>query len=283
MTPPTTLFHAFLRPCVLQILRATGYHAARPVVIDTFTELAARYLLSLCHATSAHALDNASTTAAAAAAVTSDGLNDDEETQPYDSPINPSITIVNVRMALEEAGAFAIRERFLEPDPGTEQQRQHEQLHQEQRKFILGSDRDRMAEDTRGVDEFIAWFSGSKCRAIREMVIAGLGDGVVTAGTAEGDSSATDYLNALLSKHSKSTEDFKFHGTILGKGIESSPEVLVEGGELSSIHKWMQMMRSPSPPSSPVRSSAADSRPPSSGLSSVGDRLGDEKDSMELS
>lgn len=89
-----------------------------------------------------------------------------------------------------------------------------------------------------------------------------------------------------MSKHSKSAEDFKFHGTILGRGIDSSPEVLVEGGELSSIHKWMEMMHGPSPPPSPEQSrsqSPSDSRPPSSGLSSVGDRLGDVKDSMELS
>lgn len=193
MTPPATLFHAFLRPCILQVLRATGYHAARPVVIDTFTELAARYLLSLCHATTAHALNNNSSVAAVAAADAA--AEADEEAPPHDPPINPSITIVDVRMALEEAGAFAIKERFLEPDQGTEQRRQHEQLHQEQRNFIVGADRDRTAEDVRGVEEFIAWFSGSRCRAIREMVIAGLGDGVVTAGTAEGESSATDYLS----------------------------------------------------------------------------------------
>lgn len=52
------IFHALLRPAILQILRATGYHATRGAVLDSLTDLAARYLAALCEATAAHATHN---------------------------------------------------------------------------------------------------------------------------------------------------------------------------------------------------------------------------------
>jgi transcription initiation factor TFIID subunit 3 len=87
-----------------------------------------------------------------------------------------------------------------------------------------------------------------------------------------------------MSKHSKTAEESKFNGTILGKGSDALNKVAVEGGEVSSVQEWSRVLLAPpvlSRPQSPA--SNADSRPPSSGLSSVGDRLGDERDSMELS
>lgn len=55
MPAPTALFHAFLRPSVLQILRATGYHGTSPAVLDALTDLAARYLSLLCEKTASRA------------------------------------------------------------------------------------------------------------------------------------------------------------------------------------------------------------------------------------
>lgn len=86
---------------------------------------------------------------------------------------------------------------------------------------------------------------------------------------------------ALKKKHSKTGEDSKYHGTILGKGNEVGAEVLVEGGELASIEEWNRKMRGSSPP--PLQrpgssGSAVDSRPPSSGLSSLGSRVDDDMD-----
>lgn len=87
-----------------------------------------------------------------------------------------------------------------------------------------------------------------------------------------------------MSKHSKTAEESKFHGTILGKGNDALNEVEVEGGEVASIQEWSRALLAPPVlPRPQSRASDADSRPPSSGLSSVGDRLGDERDSMELS
>jgi transcription initiation factor TFIID subunit 3 len=79
MTPPQILFHALLRPSVLQILRATGYHSTKTAVLDSLTDLAARYLSLLCENTSAHAVDNG-------------------------TELDP--TIIDVRMALQDVGAL---------------------------------------------------------------------------------------------------------------------------------------------------------------------------------
>lgn len=58
MATTTSIFHALLRPSILQILRATGYHSTRPAVLDSITDLAARYLSLLCQTTAAHSVHN---------------------------------------------------------------------------------------------------------------------------------------------------------------------------------------------------------------------------------
>lgn len=80
MARPPSMFHAFLRPSILQILRATGYHSTRPAVLDTLTDIAARYLTLLCEKTASNAMNNHG------------------DAGDYD--------IVDVRMALQEVGAL---------------------------------------------------------------------------------------------------------------------------------------------------------------------------------
>ncbi|KAK1837237.1 hypothetical protein QBC39DRAFT_377524 [Podospora conica] len=81
--PPHSLFHALLRPAILQILRAAGYHSARTSVLDAVTDLAARYFYHLCQLTALYASHN-------------------QDGSPL--PLSPSIT--DVRMALQRAGAL---------------------------------------------------------------------------------------------------------------------------------------------------------------------------------
>ncbi|WEW58627.1 hypothetical protein PRK78_004095 [Emydomyces testavorans] len=52
------LHNCLLRPSIVQILRAAGFHSARPAVIDTLTDIAARYLLLLASSTVDHALSS---------------------------------------------------------------------------------------------------------------------------------------------------------------------------------------------------------------------------------
>ncbi|KAL3417515.1 bromodomain associated domain-containing protein [Phlyctema vagabunda] len=58
MATPQALHHSLLRPCVLHILRAAGYHSTRPSVLDTLTDLAARYMYLLAQQTVSHATIN---------------------------------------------------------------------------------------------------------------------------------------------------------------------------------------------------------------------------------
>lgn len=92
MTPPQAVFHALLRPVILQILRATGFHSARPVVIDSVTDMAARYLELLCEETARHATLNNSTTL----------LGD----------LDP--TVLDIRMAMEDIGALLPERNYEE-------------------------------------------------------------------------------------------------------------------------------------------------------------------------
>jgi hypothetical protein len=90
MTTPQALHHSLLRPCILQILRAAGYHSTRPSVLDTLTDLAARYMFLLAQTTATHASVN---------------HNEPE--------LSLEISIQDVRMAMQDCGAL-IPERVLE-------------------------------------------------------------------------------------------------------------------------------------------------------------------------
>ena len=132
MTPPPSVFHALLRPAVLQILRTTGYHGAKAAVLDAMTDLAARYLSNLCQATAMYAAHN----------------NSEDSVTP---------TIVDVRLALEQAGALL-----------------PERVEAEQEYLD--------AEDLRGVEEFIEWFKGHDNAEIKRIAL-------------DGNDEADDYLD----------------------------------------------------------------------------------------
>ena len=73
------LHNSLLRPPILHILRAAGFHSTRPAALDTLVDLASRYLTLLATKTASHALVN---------------HND----------LTPTIT--DARMALQDVGAF---------------------------------------------------------------------------------------------------------------------------------------------------------------------------------
>ncbi|KFA66295.1 hypothetical protein S40285_01872 [Stachybotrys chlorohalonatus IBT 40285] len=206
MTTPPSIFHALLRPSILQILRATGYHSTRPAVLDSLTDLAARYLSLLCQGTAAHAAHNHGDSA--------------------------DFTLVDVRLALQDAGALL---------PGR----------------VLTDEEWSGQEDLRGVEEFIKWFAGQRMKELMEF---GRGDGEIDA---------TDYLNALKKKHSKTGDDAKYHGTIIGRGNDVG-EVQVEGGRETSINEWILKQAGPVPDEPDDADAQQDAQPsPVSSLSSV--------------
>ena len=91
-TPQSQLNHSLLRPCILHILRAAGYQGTRPSVLDTLTDLAARYILLLAQSAASHAAD-------------------DGELE---------ISVLDVRLAMQECGALlpekVIEDQMFDPD-----------------------------------------------------------------------------------------------------------------------------------------------------------------------
>ena len=138
MSTPQALHHSLLRPCVLHILRAAGYHSTRPSVLDTLTDLAARYMVLL-----------------AQSAVTHAALNHNEPELALE------VCLQDVRMAMQDCGAL-LPEKVLE-----EQEFDGE-------------------EDTRGVDNFIAWAMGAGSKEIRRVALEGV------------DGAKDDYLTGKL-------------------------------------------------------------------------------------
>lgn len=199
------LYNSLLRPPILHILRAAGFHAIRPAVLDTIVDLASRYLILIAQKTAAHALTNR----------------------------NESIpTIIDVRLALQDVGAFRPQMSIME-----------EQCEDE--------------EDMRGVDAFLRWLTGEENREIRR--IAGLlpSEGEVVA--LEASEPREDFLTgmppmhstmgryelmvniALKKKHSKTGEESRYQGTAIGKPADEGT-VLIEGGKIDSIRSWNAIM-----------------------------------------
>ncbi|XXG94005.1 hypothetical protein Hte_000256 [Hypoxylon texense] len=215
-------FHlALLRPAILQILRAQGYYATTPDTADAITELAARYMTTICQQTARHA----------------------EINNEFGYPGIPDV--VDVRMALEDCGA-------LWPNRDLTAQE------------VKGE------EDTQGVDDFVQWSTGKKNQRIRK--VAGLDKpmaGDVGVESVE-EQRPTDYLSSLKRKHNKMDEDSKYTSTILGRGIVDG-EVALEGGEESSIRAWKRARHEDSQRLPEPTVVDTDSRPASSGLSSLAD------------
>ncbi|KAL8630232.1 hypothetical protein Q9189_004074 [Teloschistes chrysophthalmus] len=73
------LYTSLLRPPIIHILRAAGFHTTKPAVLDTLVDLAARYITLLASRAAAHA---------------------------QESHNDQNLTITDVRMALQDVGAL---------------------------------------------------------------------------------------------------------------------------------------------------------------------------------
>lgn len=90
---------------------------------------------------------------------------------------------------------------------------------------------------------------------------------------------------ALKKKHSKTGDDTKYHGTLIGRPLDAVGDVQVEGGAITSIDEWItrrsSAASSASPPDEPQTNGHPSPSAASSGLSSVGDGLGDGDSKMD--
>jgi len=181
------LYMSLLRPPILHILRAAGFHATRPAALDTLVDIAARYLSHLAVKTAELAY-----------------LNHNDLTP----------TVTDVRMVLEHVGAL----------------RPHLHSMEEQNNYD---------DDMRGMEAFTQWMSSDPNREIRR--VAGL---IPSDDMAEVEAGLEreDFLAALKKKHSKTGEESRFQGTMLGKDFEERP-VHIDGGKVDSIQAWESQLR----------------------------------------
>lgn len=199
------LHNALLRPPIIQILRAQGFHSTKPSAIDSLSDLTARYIMILASSTAAHAANA--------------------------HPEDPSPVLEDVYQALQDAGALRPQLREWEEDWQGE-------------------------EDMRGLESLIGWITGPSHREIRRIAgfVPSEGDMVDTDSIEK-----EDYLTALKKKHSKTGEESRYAGTVLGKSAEEHP-VIIEGGA-PSIREWGQQVRSRAPTTPDSNSSGVSSVP----------------------
>ncbi len=238
-----TLHTSLLRPAIIHIIRAAGFHSTRPSVLDTLTDLAARYLLLLAERTAFYAYDRTSSSP------DSPSLNPSMLTFPLLS--SPSPTISDVRLAFSSISFFnstltaseeAWRETLRKPlssfPPGAREKER----------------RRRHAEDTRDIKEFIDWATGRTNREIRR--IAGVLSDAQETGSLSAPEMITsvtaglvavepkeDYVTVLKKKHSKTGEGARYAGTVVGKMAEEKGLIKIEGGP-ETLSAWRTTINS---------------------------------------
>jgi len=156
--------------------------------------------------------------------------------------IDASPTISDIRLALASLSFFNSTQT-----PAEEAWKEH--LRKPLSAYHAGARekerRRRDAEDTADVREFVDWIAGPANKEIRR--IAGLlpdeqdiGLGAVTRAADGLGNEITaavkdDYLTALKKKHSKTGEEARYAGTVLGRLAEDKGSVKIEGGPESLV------------------------------------------------
>ena len=214
MSQAHDIHRALLRPTIIHTLRAAGFHSTKPSVLDTLVNLAERHLLALASATAQHALS---------------------------SHNDPVPTITDVRMALSDCGVLiplddpaeqAWEERLrvpltelAEPQNGG-------------RTRMVAEKRKREDEDTRDIRDFTRWYDSTQFREIKRVAAPETSTAMLPAvGVGGNVVRSEDFLTMLKKKHSKTGDDTRLQGTVLGRSADSK-DLVVEGGPVQHIRDW---------------------------------------------
>ena len=232
------LHTSLLRPAVIHILRAAGFHATKPSLVDTLTDICARYLLLIASRTAAFAYDRSMTQL--------QDVDEDTETEDWDrrdTQLAPNIA--DARNGLTSAAFFA-------HGLSASEEAWKEVMRKPLAAYSIGARekerRRRDLEDTRDVREFIEWVTGPAAKEIRR--IAGLlpdekqiapmpapAAALASLPAPQGPQPRDDYLDVLKKKQSKSGDSARYNGTVLGKHLEEHKLMRIEGGP-ASIGEW---------------------------------------------
>ncbi|KAF2831069.1 hypothetical protein CC86DRAFT_442924 [Ophiobolus disseminans] len=206
------LFRNLLRPAVLHILRASGFHLGKPSAVDTVVDITVRYISLLAERTAYNA---------------------------YSNHNDSTPTITDIRMAMQDCG-------LLVPTMTAGEEEWKQILRKPLDFYTEGSGARRLeeqrrdVEDTADVKEFIDWVKGDQNKEIRR--IAGTLKPLPTGPADLDELEMEDYLNSLMKKHSKTGVESRFQGTVLGVPAEPKT-VKIEGGGAESIEEWCRRTR----------------------------------------
>lgn len=217
MSQSHDLHRALLRPAILHTLRAAGFHSTKPSVLDTLVNLAERHLVLLASTTAQYAIS---------------------------SHNDPVPTISDVRMALSDCGVLIPLEGAAE-EAWKERMRiplaEMADVPKAGKQRAMVEKRKRDDEDTEDVREFTRWYDSSQYREIKR--VAGLEKDLNVPGAVPligvGGSvvKEDDFFTALKKKHSKSGDDSRFQGTVLGRPADEK-DVVIEGGPVQRLRDW---------------------------------------------
>jgi transcription initiation factor TFIID subunit 3 len=163
------LIVTLLRPTVLHILRAAGFHSAKPSVVDTLVDLTARYMLLIASRTAYNAFSN---------------HND----------ATPDIT--DVRMAMQECGVLVPTLTGAE-EMWKEILRKPLEEYDEETGARTKEEKKRLLEDTADVNEFVDWVKGDFNKEVNR--IAGVSKQSMSATEALDAEEMEDYLTSEYS------------------------------------------------------------------------------------
>lgn len=220
----SNLHTSLLRPSVIHILRAAGFHSTRPSVLDTLVNLTERHLLLLARTTAEHALLS------------------------HNSLI-PGLT--DVRLALGECGVLGPVDSAAEEEWRERKRRGNALVEGEGggEERVASLKRKRDARDVREVETFERWVLGGRNAEIRR--VAGILPDVGALGVGVGGEAVVgeDWLTVLRKKVGRGGEEERLRGTVLGEGGggavgggEIGP-VVIEGGPVGSLDEWARLLR----------------------------------------
>ena len=229
MTTTHTLHLSLLRPSVLHILRATGFHAARPSVIDALVDITSRYLLLLASRTAVHA-----------------SLAHNELAEP---------SISDVRMALQDAGAIYPFTSELEEQIKPMEEGEDMQGIETFVGWMTGPKNKeirRIAEmENDNVEGGVNTANGPAPGAAATAVA--LAEAI--------EEKKEDFLKMLKKKHSKTGEESRYQGTAIGIAAEARATKIEGGGDLDSVQAWGDILKGASSKGSERHVSTSTSSP----------------------
>ncbi|KAB8356619.1 hypothetical protein FH972_024197 [Carpinus fangiana] len=226
-----------LRPSVIHILRAAGFHSCKPSVIDALTDLAARYMFLLASNTARQVYDRTCTYPDHPSSIVAapDGFG----IRPMPSIDDEIPTITDIRLGMAASSCFTSTMTPSEEAWAEELRRPLSSFHPLARPKERAR---RDEEDTRDVREFIDWVAGPVNGEIRRIAGMLVTDTDVAIA---GDEPVVkdDYLAALKKKHSKTGDGARYAGTVLGRAAEHDAQALrIEGGPIS-LTDWRSELK----------------------------------------